>query len=85
MVMGIVNGLLWWLLLCTKVFALVDCVRRRPDDFELAGTLPKRVWLLILSLAILVDLIAQHPLQILALLGTVGALVYLAQTRGSGY
>lgn len=76
---------IWWLLICTKVFALVDCIRRKPYDFEMAGTLPKNIWLLILPLAIFVDVVWQNPLGILPLLGTLGALVYLAQTRGSGF
>ena len=84
--MFFLTTVIWWLLLCTKVFALVDCVRRKPYDFEMAGTLPKNVWLLILPLTILVDVVWLYsPLSILPLLGTVAALVYLAQTRGSGY
>ncbi|MBC9227232.1 DUF2516 family protein [Aeromicrobium sp. 636] len=83
--MALVTPLIWWLLLATKVFALVDCVRRKPYDFEMAGTLPKNIWLVILPVSILVDIVFQNPLGILPLLGTVAALVYLAQTRGSGY
>jgi len=84
--MSVVTTVIWWLLLCTKVFALVDCVRRKPYDFEMAGTLPKNIWLIILPLAILVDIVIwQRPLSLLPLLGTLGALTYLAQTRGSGY
>lgn len=83
--MGFVTGLIWALLLCTKIFALVDCVRRKPYDFEMAGTLSKNVWLIILALAVFVDLLWRHPIGLLPLLGTVGALTYLAQTRGSGY
>ncbi|MCD9154116.1 DUF2516 family protein [Aeromicrobium duanguangcaii] len=83
--MALVTPVIWWLLLATKVFALVDCVRRKPYDFEMAGTLPKNIWLVILPVSILVDVVFQNPLGILPLLGTVAALVYLAQTRGSGY
>ncbi|GAA3536219.1 hypothetical protein AFL01nite_08650 [Aeromicrobium flavum] len=83
--MVFVTPVIWWLLLCTKVFALVDCVRRKPYDFEMAGTLPKNVWLIILPLSIFVDVVFRDPISILPLLGTVAALVYLAQTRGSGY
>lgn len=83
--MGFVTGLIWWVLLCTKLFALVDCVRRKPYDFEMAGTLPKNIWLVILPLSIFIDIVVRQPINILALLGTVAALVYLAQTRGSGY
>lgn len=83
--MFLLTTVIWWLLLCTKVFALVDCARRKPYDFEMAGTLPKHIWLVILPLAILVDVVFSDPLSILPLLGTVAALVYLAQTRGSGF
>lgn len=83
--MSFVTGVIWWALLCTKVFALVDCVRRKPYDFEMANTLPKNVWLIILPLAIFIDVIWRDPIGILPLLGTLGALTYLAQTRGSGY
>ncbi|MET0467710.1 MAG: DUF2516 family protein [Aeromicrobium sp.] len=83
--MGFVTGLIWWVLLCAKIFALVDCVRRKPYDFEMAGTLPKNIWLVILPLSIFIDIVVREPINILALLGTVAALVYLAQTRGSGY
>lgn len=83
--MSVVTTVIWWLLLCTKVFALVDCVRRKPYDFEMAGTLPKNIWLIILPLAILIDIVLPNPLSLLPLLGTLGALTYLAQTRGSGY
>lgn len=83
--MTFVTVTIWWVLLGTKVFALIDCVRRKPYDFEMADTLPKNVWLVILPLAILIDLLWRTPLGILPLMGTLAALVYLAQTRGSGY
>ncbi|WP_293784232.1 DUF2516 family protein [uncultured Aeromicrobium sp.] len=71
------------ILLCVKVFALIDCVRRRPYDFELAGTLQKNAWLVILGLSVVVHLIflGSGPLGLLNLAGTVAALVYLAQLR----
>lgn len=71
------------ILLCVKVFALIDCFRRRPLDFELAGTLQKNAWLVILGLSVAVHLvfIGSGPLGLLNLAGTVAALVYLAQLR----
>ena len=71
------------ILLCVKAFALIDCIRRRPLDFELAGTLHKNAWLVILVLAVVVHLVfvRSGPLGLLNLAGTVAALVYLAQLR----
>lgn len=72
-------------LLAVKVFALVDCLRRRPTDFEMIHTLQKNAWLVILALAVVVQLIffGSSPLSLLNLAGTVAALVYLAQLRSS--
>lgn len=70
-------------LFVAKGFALVDCVSRRPAQFEYLDTLPKQTWLILLSLSVLAHLLFWYPLGILNLLGTVAALVYLAQVRGS--
>lgn len=72
-------------LLAAKVFALVDCVSRPAAQFTYLDTLPKRSWLIILVLAFLGHFASGvNPLGILSLVGTVAALVYLAQVRGSG-
>ncbi len=83
--MFIVTQAIWLALLCTKVFALVDCVRRKQYDFEMSDTLPKNIWLVILSLAVFIDVVWHNPIGMLPLLGTLGAFVYLAQLRGSSY
>ena len=70
-------------LFATKGFALVDCVVRRPAQFTYLDTLPKRAWLIILVLALAAHLVDWEPLSLLNLIGTVAALVYLAQVRGS--
>jgi len=68
-----------------KVGALVDCVARSDAKFALVDTLPRRSWLIILALAVLTHVFVSqwNPLGIFSLLGTVAALVYLAQLRGS--
>lgn len=66
--------------LVLKVYALVDCATRRPAAFD---SMPKKSWLVILGLALVAHLLFFRPLMILNLLGTVAALVYLAQHRGS--
>jgi len=82
-VQGGVTLVLTIVLFAVKGFALVDCVARRASQFELLDTLPKRTWLLLLGLAVVAHVIWLYPLSILNLLGTVAALVYLAQVRGS--
>lgn len=70
-------------LFAAKGFALVDCVARPSAKFTYIETLPKQTWLIILVLAALTHVVWWNPLQLLNLAGTVGALVYLAQVRGS--
>ena len=70
-------------LFAAKGFALVDCVARRSSQFSALDTLPKQTWLIILGLAVLAHVLFWYPLQLLNLVGTVAALVYLAQVRGS--
>ena len=70
-------------LFAAKGFALVDCVSRRPEQLESLDTLPKRTWLIILAVSVVAHLVFWYPLSILNLIGTVAALVYLAQVRGS--
>lgn len=67
--------------LIIKAFALYDCIRRKPDAFGYSMT--KNSWLVILVLALVANLILLSPLSLFNLLGTVAALVYLAQHRGS--
>lgn len=70
-------------LFAAKGFALVDCVARPAARFSYLDTLPKRSWLLILSVALAAHIIWWEPLSLFNLIGTVAALVYLAQVRGS--
>ena len=70
-------------LFVVKGFALVDCVSRRPSQLDSLDTLPKQTWLIILGVSLLAHLVFWYPLSILNLVGTVAALVYLAQVRGS--
>ena len=70
-------------LFAAKGFALVDCVARPSAKFTYIETLPKQTWLIILGLAVLVHVLIWAPLNLLNLVGTVAALVYLAQLRGS--
>ena len=75
--------LLTVVLFVVKAFALGDCVARSGGDFSGADTLSKNAWLLILGIAVAAHLVWWNPLSLLNLAGTVAALVYLAQIRGS--
>lgn len=66
-----------------KCVALVDCVTREESKFRAIDTLPKQTWLIILGLSFVAHLLFWGPLGLLNLAGTVAALVYLAQVRGS--
>jgi len=71
-------------LFAVKAFALVDCVARPAAQFTYIETLPKRSWLIILVLALALHVVdGFSPLGLFSLIGTVAALVYLAQVRGS--
>jgi hypothetical protein len=72
-------------LFAAKGFALVDCASRPSARFGQIDTLPKQTWLIILVLAVLAHLVWWAPLGLLNLAGTVAALVYLAQVRGSDH
>jgi hypothetical protein len=66
-----------------KLAALVDCVARDDSKFAVVDTLPRRSWLIILVLTVAWHALTWNPIGILNLVGTVAALVYLAQVRGS--
>lgn len=72
-------------LFAAKGFAMADCVGRRASDFSNVETLSKNAWLVILGLGLLAHVLNWNPLAILNLFGTVAALVYLAQVRGSSH
>lgn len=71
-------------LFVVKAFALVDCVARPAAQFTHRETVSKQGWLIILVLAVVGHLVdGFQPLALFSLIGTVAALVYLAQMRGS--
>ena len=82
-IQGLLSFALSVVLFGVKAFALVDCVVRKPAQFIDATQVSKNGWLVILGLAVLAHIVSPNPLGILNLLGTVAALVYLAQLRGS--
>lgn len=70
-------------LFVVKGFALVDAIIRPEQSYAAHDTLAKNGWLLILGLGFVAHVLMPEPLGLLNVLGTVAALVYLAQLRGS--
>lgn len=84
-IQGLLSLALSVVLFGVKVFALVDCVARKPHEFVSATQVSKNGWLVILGLAVAAHIVAWNPLSLLNLLGTVAALVYLAQLRSKTF
>ena len=67
--------------LAVEVYALVDCLRRRPDAFTAAGKRTKSFWLLVTGLAVLLVVVALGGVGLLAIIAIVAAGVYLADVK----
>ena len=64
-----------------EVYALLDCLRRRPDAFTAAGKRTKSFWLLVTGISVLLGFVALGGLGLLALVAIVAAGVYLADVK----
>jgi len=64
-----------------EVWALIDCLRRRPDAFVAAGKRTKQFWMLITGLAVLLGFVALGGVGFLAIIAIVAAGVYLADVK----
>jgi hypothetical protein len=64
-----------------EVYALVDCVRRRPDAFAAAGKRTKQFWMLVTGLAVLLGFVAMGGVSFLAIVAIIAAGVYLADVK----
>ncbi|CAN5495121.1 hypothetical protein BH18ACT8_BH18ACT8_03570 [soil metagenome] len=77
---GIMLALTFALFVC-KAVAFVDAVMRPENAFVAGGKQTKPFWLLVLGLAVVANTLIWSPLSFLNLIGTVAALVYLADVR----
>ena len=80
---GVVTLLLGLAAFAMEVFALVDCVRHRPDAFVAAGKRTKQFWSIILGIAVLLGFVSvgsQLTFSI-GLIALVAAGIYLADVR----
>ena len=80
---GIVTLLLGLAAFAAEVFALVDCVRHRPDAFVAAGKRTKQFWSIVLGIAVLLGFVSigSSLLFSVGLIAVVGAGIYLADVR----
>lgn len=70
-----------FVLLTVKIFAFVNSLLHPAEAYEAAGKLTKTAWNLILGLAVIVQLLLGGPLDILNIVFTIAAFVYLADVR----
>lgn len=69
-------------ILAMQIFAFTDALRHRPDAYVAAGKRTKPIWLAITGVALVLGFLTlSNPLNLFALLGVLGAGVYLADVR----
>ena len=64
-----------------KVFAFVSSLLWSAEHYTAAGKLTKPAWTIILGLALLVQVLMPGIINLLNLVGTIAAFVYLADVR----
>jgi hypothetical protein len=69
------------LLFAVEAWAFVDAVSRRPQAFVAADKQNKKMWVVILGIALAAHMIFWHPINILNMVGAVASLVYLLDVR----
>lgn len=72
---------IWGILFAVKLFALCDAVIRKDAFYVAADKQNKAFWLLILVVFLALHVLLKDPRHVLNLIGTVAALVYLADVR----
>lgn len=64
-----------------QAWAFLDAVSRRPDAFVAADKLTKKAWVVILGVALAAHMVFWDPINLLNIIGTVAALVYMVDAR----
>ena len=72
---------LWLVLFAVKLWAVVDALFHKDESYVAADKQNKAFWLLMLVIFLALHLLIHDPRHILNLIGTVAALVYLADVR----
>jgi hypothetical protein len=68
-------------LFAIKAWAFVDSVSHKPEVFEAAGKQTKTMWMVLLGVALAAQMLLWHPINLINLIGTVAAIVYLVDVR----
>ncbi len=68
-------------LFAAKALAFLDALSRPAEAFPAADRQTKNFWLLILGLFLVAHMLFWHPINLLNLIGTIAALVYLLDVR----
>ncbi len=74
-------SLLFVVLLAVKLWALIDALFHKDESYVAADKQNKAFWLLLLVIFFVLQFLLQDPRQVLNLIGTVVAFVYLADVR----
>ena len=71
------------ILLVVKIFAFVNCLMFSAESYTAAGKLSKPAWGIILGLGLVaqVVLVEASPINLISLVFTIAAFVYLADVR----
>ena len=64
-----------------QAWAFVDAISHRPDAFVAADKMTKKAWLVILGVALTAHMLIWSPINLINIIGTVAALVYMVDAR----
>ena len=64
-----------------QAWAFLDALSHRADAYVAADKLTKKAWLVILGVALAVHMVFWDPINLLNIIGTVAALVYMVDAR----
>ena len=76
-----VQLVIYFPLLFMKIFALADAIYRKDAFYVAADKQNKAFWIVLLAVFLVLQIFLHSPLQLLNLIGTVVAGVYLADVR----
>ena len=69
------------MLFAIEAWAFVDAVAHRPEEFHAADKQNKKMWLVILGIALVAHMIFWNPIHLLNMVGAVASIVYLVDVR----
>ena len=64
-----------------QAWAFLDAISHRPEAFVAADKMTKKAWLVILGVALAAHMVFWHPINLINIIGTIAALVYMLDAR----